>query len=195
MTETPQFILKSERLGFGPLRSDLAETYARWMNDLRVTRTLAAPCLPMTLEKEQGWLDGALVSGNEAVFTMYLLDTMQPIGNVGLHDIDVDSRTADFGIVIGEVESWGHGLGTEAARMMVQYGFDVLGLHNIQLKFYATNPGGMKAYERAGFKHIGARRQAKRIGRELVDEHIMDILSTEVEPSDLHTLMHQGIPR
>lgn len=195
MTDTPPLILKSQRLGYGPIRSDLVDTYARWMNDLRVTRTLAAPCMPMSAEKEQQWFDGASVTSSEAVFTMYVLDTMQPIGNIGLHDIDPESRTASFGIVIGEVDAWGHGYGTEGTRMMVHYGFDVLGLHNIQLMCYANNPGGLKAYERAGFKHVGVRRQAKRSGRELLDEYIMDIISTEVEPSDLHLLMQQGARR
>lgn len=195
MTDEPLLILKSDRLGFGPIRSDLVDTYARWMNDLRVTRTLAAPSMPMSAEKEQQWFDGAAVTSSEVVFTMYVLESMQPIGNTGLHDIDPVSRTASFGIVIGEVDAWGHGYGTEAARMMVQYGFDVLGLHNIQLMCYANNPGGLKAYERAGFKHVGVRRQAKRAGRVLLDEHIMDILSTDVEPSDLHNLMQQGSPR
>jgi RimJ/RimL family protein N-acetyltransferase len=189
----PQLILRSNRLGYGPIRSDLLDIYARWMNDLRVTRTLSSNRLPMTLEREKQWFDGASVTNSEAVFTMYVLENMRPIGNVGLHDIDRDSRTAEFGIVIGEVDEWGKGYGTEAAMMMVRYGFDILGLHNIQLRCYAHNPGGLKAYERAGFKYVGVRRQAKRIGRQMVDEHIMDILSTEVEPSDLNLLVQQGL--
>jgi RimJ/RimL family protein N-acetyltransferase len=192
MEQPPVLILRSRSLGFGPLRGDLTDTYLRWVNDLRVTRTLSVPCTPHTREWEERWLQGALVSDSDAVFTIYELDSMRPIGNVGLHDIDHGSGTAEFGIVIGEIDAWGQGYGTEAARMMVHYGFDVLGLHNIQLEVYAVNAGGIKAYERAGFKRIGVRRGAQKFGRERVDVLFMDITAEEVEPSDLHQLMQSG---
>lgn len=193
MTDQPIIILRGERIGLGPIREELLETYARWMNDLRVNRTLAVGSLPLTVEKERAWFESASVRDGEAMFTIYILDSMRPIGNIGLHDIDPDSRTADFGIVIGEVDAWGQGYGTEATRLIIQYGFDVIGLHNIQLLCYANNPAGLRAYEKAGFRHVGSRRQARRVGREWVDEHIMDILSTDVEPAGLHRLMQDGV--
>jgi diamine N-acetyltransferase len=188
----PLLLLRGERIGFGPLRHDLLETYTRWVNDLQITRTLALPCLPHTVEKQEKWIQGALGRDDDVLFTVYILETMRPIGNVGLHDIDHDSGSADFGMLIGEKDIWGQGYGTEATRLAVSYGFDVLGLHNIQLETYGNNPGAIKAYERAGFKHIGVRRGAKRIGRQRVDIYMMDILAEEVEPSDLHRLMQTG---
>lgn len=192
MEVDPLILVRGDRLGFGPLRSDLIDTYSRWVNDLAVTRTLSLPCLPHTREKQEQWLAGALVSQDDVIFTMYVLDDMRPIGNIGLHDVDHDSGSADFGIVIGERDAWNKGYGTESTRMMVSYGFDVLGLNNIQLETYGNNPGAVKAYERAGFKLVGARRGAKRIGRERVDIVIMDVLANEVEPSYLHRLMQTG---
>jgi len=188
----PLLLLKGERIGFGPLRSDLLETYTRWVNDLQVTRTLALPCLPHTVEKQEKWIQGALVSDDDVIFTIYILESMRPIGNIGLHDIDHESGSADFGMLIGERDVWGQGYGTEATRLAVRYGFDVLGLHNIQLETYGNNPGAIKAYERAGFRHIGVRRGAKRIGRQRVDIYMMDILADEVSPSELHRMMQTG---
>ena len=192
MPDEPLILLKGERIGLGPLRRDLLDTYTRWVNDMRVTRTLNLPSRPHTFEQQVQWVDKALVSATDIIFTIYILESMQPIGNVGLHDIDHDSGTAEFGILIGEVDAWGMGYGTEATRLIVSYGFDVLGLHNIDLECYGNNPAGVKAYERAGFKHVGRRRGAKKIGRERVDIIIMDILASEVEPTDLHHLMQTG---
>lgn len=192
MTEEPLIQIRGERVGLGPLRSDLLETYLRWVNDLSVSRTLALPSRPHTVEMQQRWLEGALVNQDDVIYTIYLLDTMRPIGNIGLHDIDHGSATADFGILIGEVDTWGKGYGTEATKLILGYGFDVLGLHNIQLECYGNNPAGVKVYERAGFKHVGVRRGAKRIGRERVDIIVMDILASEVEPANLHDLMQNG---
>lgn len=192
MDTPPIFVLRSERLGFGPLRSDLRDTYLRWVNDLRVTRTLSLPSHPHSAEWEDAWLQGALVSESDVIFTMYELESMRPIGNIGLHDIDHDSGTAEFGIVIGEVDAWGHGYATEATRLIVGYGFDVLGLHNLQLEVYGHNPAGIKVYERAGFRQIGARRGAKKVGRERVDVIFMDVTADDIEPGGLHRLMQTG---
>jgi hypothetical protein len=38
--DTPDFIVAGERVALGPLRRDLASTYARWMNELEVRRGL-----------------------------------------------------------------------------------------------------------------------------------------------------------
>lgn len=190
MTTEPILLLRGTKLGLGPLRRDLLDAYVRWVNDLRVTRTLGMPCLPYTREKQEAWLNGALVNTSDTIFTIYELSTMRPIGNTGLHDIDYASGTAEFGILIGETDAWGKGFGTEAATLMVSYGFDVLGLHNIYLQAYSNNPAGLKAYERAGFRRIGVWREAKKIGRSRVDVILMDIVTCDVEPSALAGLMH-----
>lgn len=196
MNETvidPIIIIRGEKVGLGPMRKDLLETYTRWVSDLRVTRTLGIPNIPMTVEREQGWLDSALTSA-EPLFTIYELASSRPIGNTSLADIDHASGTATFGLLIGETAAWGKGFGTETARLMLNYGFDVLGLHNIDLQVFAHNPGGVKAYEQAGFKKIGIRRGARKVGRERYDIIYMDAVADEIEPSPLHGLMQTGRP-
>lgn len=190
MMSEPTLVMQGTTLGLGPLRRDLLDTYVRWVNDLRVTRTLGMPCRPYSREKQEAWLNQALVNTRDSIFTIYDLSTMRPIGNTGLHDIDHDNGTAEFGILIGETDTWGKGFGTEATRLMVGYGFDVLGLHNIYLQTYSNNPAGLKAYERAGFRRIGVRRGAKKIGRIRFDVILMDIVADDVEPSALAGVMH-----
>ena len=187
----PILIIRGQHVGLGPMRSDLLETYQRWVNELQVSRTLGIPSIPMTVEREQAWLNDALTS-QDPLFTIYELTTMRPIGNTGLHDIDHGSGTATFGLLIGETDIWGRGYGTETTRLMLNYGFDVLGLHNIDLQVFAHNPGGIKAYERAGFRKIGVRRGARKVGRKRYAIVHMDAVADEIEPSPLHNLMQTG---
>ncbi|MDQ4044305.1 MAG: GNAT family N-acetyltransferase [Chloroflexota bacterium] len=182
-------IVQGQLVGLGPLRRDLSPVYQRWVNDVRVHRTLALPGLPISLEAEMDWLDGALKS-RDAIFTIYELATMRPIGNTGLHAIDHADGTAEFGIVIGEPDVWGKGYGTESTRLLLGYGFDVLGLHHIRLEVYANNERAWRAYERAGFRRAGVLRQAKRIGRERFDVILMDVLADQFPHSHLHEMMH-----
>lgn len=182
-------IIRGELVGLGPIRSDLVTTYQRWMNDLHVTRTLAIPSRPMTTEREQQWADGAVMS-SEPTFTIYSLEDMRPIGNTGLTNIDEDHGTCYFGIVIGERDAWGRGYGTETTRLMLQYAIDVLGFQNVTLTVHADNPRGIRAYERAGFRKAGVRRNALQVGRRRVDEIIMDATPDDIQPSFLDRIMH-----
>lgn len=182
-------LLRGPRLGLGPPRRDLLPLYQRWMNDLRVIRTLGAPRLPLSAEAEAGWLERALTS-REPIFTIYELSTLRPIGNADLRDVDHAHGTAEFGLLLGETDVWGRGYGTEATRLMLYYAFDVLGLHNVQLVVYASNPGALRAYERAGFKRVGVRRGAHKAGRRRYDAIIMDAVADDIAPSALDAVMH-----
>lgn len=181
--------LRGAALGLGPLRRELTPVYQRWMNDLRVTRTLSAPLRPVSFEAEAAWVAGALVS-DEPVFTIYELATMRAIGNTGFHNVDLEHGIAEYGLLIGETDVWGRGYATAVTRLMLEYAFDVLGLYNVRLSVFAHNPAGIRAYERAGFKRIGARRGAFKVGRRRYDEIYMDAIADDFEPSGLDAMMH-----
>ena len=182
-------ILRGKSVALGPLRRDLTTLYQRWMNDLRVTRTLAAPSLPVSVEAETTWVDQALL-GSDPIFTIYEEATLRPIGTVGLHDIKCEHGTAEFGLLIGATDVWGRGFGTEVTSLMLSYAFDVLGLHSVQLVVYANNPGALRAYERAGFRRSGDRREALKVGRRRYDAIYMDALASEFAPSAAHDILH-----
>ena len=47
--------------------------------------------------------------------------------------IDRRNRTATFVIFIGETKARGQGYGTETTRLVLDYAFTALGLHNVDL--------------------------------------------------------------
>lgn len=63
--------------------------------------------------------------------------------------------------MIGDTSSRGKGFGTEAVKLACDFGFNALGLHNIILMTSEYNVAGQKAYEKAGFKEMGRRREAR----------------------------------
>ena len=112
-------------------------------------------------------------------FIIYEQTTLRPIGLTELRNISFSNGTADYGILIGEQDCWGKGFGTETTILMLDYGFTILGLHNVMLGTYSYNKRAIRAYERAGFRIIGRRREANRWGENLYNEVMMDCLSTE----------------
>ncbi|HJQ27856.1 MAG TPA: GNAT family protein [Rubrobacter sp.] len=180
-SEQPIINILGELVALGPLRRDLLSLYQRWVNDLGTMRTLGIPPLPMTSEKEQDWYDRQSKAQDDAPFTIYERETLRPIGNTGLHEIDYRNRSATFGIMIGEPDCRGKGYGTETTSLMLDYAFTALGLHNVMLTVFEFNPAGFRAYEKAGFKEFGRRRQCRTTAGKLRDEIFMDCLSSEFE--------------
>jgi RimJ/RimL family protein N-acetyltransferase len=177
----PILNIEGDLVALGPLSRELLPLYQRWINDPGTTRTLALPPHPMTMEKEQDWYDRQSKAEDNAPFTIYEKETLRPIGNTGLDGVDHRNRSATFGILIGEPECRGKGYGTEATRLMLDYAFTALGLHNVMLTVFEFNPAGIRAYEKAGFKEIGRRRECRMMGGKLWDEIHMDCLSSEFE--------------
>lgn len=180
MTDAPPILnIRGERVGLGPLRADLIDLSLEWLNDFDVTRTLAVGNRPFTREAQSAWFSRASV-GEDRIFVIYELSTMRPIGTTGLHQIDPHHRTAEYGILIGERDAWRKGYGTETTRLMVQYAFGALNLHSVYLRVYENNPAGLKAYERAGFRVIGRRRQSVFVDGKPIDVIYMDCVSGDV---------------
>jgi RimJ/RimL family protein N-acetyltransferase len=104
--------------------------------------------------------------------------TGELVGEVVLNEWDEGSSSCNFRTLIGPAGR-GRGLGTEAARLVVGFGFDTLGLHRIELGVHAFNPRARRVYEKVGFVHEGTRREALRFDDTWVDTEVMAVLSSE----------------
>ena len=73
------------------------------------------------------------------------------VGIVRLAPIDAANRSARLGIGILDPARLGQGLGSEATRLALAYGFDRLDLHRVSLTVLADNARAVAAYTRCGF--------------------------------------------
>jgi len=186
----PIITVHGEQVALGPLRRDLVPLYQAWINDLRVTRTLRN--WPMTLDAEFDWYESVAKSRDSVHFTIYEMPSYRPIGNCGFHDIDFAHRTAALGIAIGETDARGKGNGTEAVRLLCDYGFNALNLHSVMLVTYAWNIAGQRAYGKVGFKEIGRRRQSRFADGRYHDDIYYDLLASEFESPVVKRIMRDG---
>ncbi|MEA2525937.1 MAG: hypothetical protein QOF73_3164 [Thermomicrobiales bacterium] len=193
--ESPVINIAGELVALGPLRRDLLPTYQRWINDFTSVRNLALPPGPVSMEAETAWCDGAASGVGDASFTIYERASWRPIGNTGLHAVDHRNRTAEFGILIGEADARGRGFGTEATRLMLDYAFTALGLHNLMLRVHAYNLAGLRAYQKAGFRQFGRRREAVWMGGRLWDVIHMECLASEFTSPVLGQIFVPDQPR
>lgn len=103
----------------------------------------------------------------------------QIIGESVINEIDVDSRCAHFRIALFKSENCGQGIGAEATKMTLQFGFEKLNLHRIELEVFSFNKRAYNAYRRVGFIEEGRMREAELIDGQYYDVIIMGILHNE----------------
>ena len=181
--DAPDYVLEGERVALGPLRKDLADRYRRWVHDLDVRDGILTVGI-YALEAEESWVEDTIAkcagpAPEVASFTIYDVSDGAPVGTASLLAIDWRMRRSMFGIALGERR--GKGLGTDATRLTLDWAFNMLGLHNVMLNVLPANAAAIRAYEKAGFRRIGVRRDALSVMGRRGDEVLMDAVAAEFD--------------
>ena len=156
-------MLKGQKVLFRPVKRSDMPHLLKWFNDPEVIQYLAA-YLPMTEMGEEKWIE-ELGTGRAQSHALFIIEAIEddgnkPIGEVGLANIGPKDHNASFGIVIGEKDYWSKGYGTEAARLIVNYGFEQLNLHRISSGVVSFNERSARMHLSVGFKEEGRQREA-----------------------------------
>lgn len=185
-------MIPGEHIYLGQIQKELTGVYRTWLNNLEISRTLGIindVGLPLTDQDEEEWLDMVRKDNNQTMFTIYERPDGRAIGNTGLSGIRSHNRSAEFGLIIGDPAAHGKGYGTEATRLILDYGFTMLGLHHIWLRCVEFNHAGIRAYQKAGFTEVGRFREAWHAAGQQHDVVLMDILASEFKSPVLQDLL------
>jgi RimJ/RimL family protein N-acetyltransferase len=160
--------LSGQLVDLVPPEAEDAATLARWLNDPAVWVPYVRHW-PTNVETEQQWISSQLSRRDELNFMIFEKSTGQPVGLAGLRSLDAANGTGRLGLLIGEAERRGRGLATEAVKLLVNYGFDYLGLRRVNLSVLADNAAALGLYEKLGFVREGVERKAVLRGGKYVD--------------------------
>ena len=172
-----------ERIYLSPYSVDDVEIYtkwAEWMNDRDVADGFGGFDLNVSLARAKKTIEE--LYGYR--FAIVLKDDDTLIGQISIHDINHLHRNAFIGLVIGEEKYRSKGYGSEAVRLVLDYGFNTLNLHSIMLSVHEDNYAALSCYKKVGFKEAGRRREWVFKNGQYIDKIYMDILAREF--SDLH---------
>lgn len=169
--------LVGDRIYLSPRSTEDYELFTEWLNDFETTDYLGRSGQLTTLESEKEYLEKN--NSPTATFAIVTLDTDKLIGTVSLEDINSINRTATLGIFIGDKDYRSKGYGTEAIKLILEYGFKYMNLNNIKLDLMSFNERALNCYKKCGFKEYGRRRQCKFINGKYYDSISMDILAEE----------------
>ena len=119
--------------------------------------------------------DWAIVRHEDSVF----------LGDAVLNELHEHNASAAFRICLAGPHVFGRGYGTEATGLVVDYAFDVAGLHRVHLEVYDFNPRAQRVYEKCGFIREGLQRDALLWEGQRHDVISMAILATDPRPPRL----------
>lgn len=155
------------------------ERYTKWMNDFEVTDYIGGSSKVVTLTGERMWLEDMAKNRKDISLEIVTLDEDKLIGTISLDGFNMTDRSAVLGIFIGDSDYRSHGYGTEAIKLMLEYGFKYLNLHSIRLDVLDVNERAHKCYLKCGFKDTGCSREQIFLNGKYYDKLHMDILENE----------------
>lgn len=169
--------LIGERIYLSPRNNEDVEKFTEWLNDFETTDYLGRSANITTLDGERQYFEESMNKNYN--FFIVTLEEDKLIGTVSLEQYDFINRTATLGIFIGDKDYRSKGYGTEAIKLILDFGFNYLNLNNIKLNLMSFNERALKCYQKCGFKEYGRRRKCKFINGKYYDSIEMDILAEE----------------
>ncbi len=111
-------------------------------------------------------------------FAIVLKETNRYIGNIGLININAASRKAEITYIVDR-DYMNRGIATEAAAIMLDYGFNKMELNKISGICMSVNPASRRVMEKLGMKYEGTVREDMLKDRVYYDIDILSILRSE----------------
>jgi RimJ/RimL family protein N-acetyltransferase len=174
----PIKFLESERVYLRPVEAEDVDMLYFCLWDTEIRRLTGTKAVFSKQQVKQFW-EAVATDRSRIDLLICLQENQQPIGELSLQEIDYQNRKAIVRIAIFDAEYHGKGYGTEAMRLLLTYGFDVLHLHRIGLDVYSFNARAIQAYKKLGFKQEGVIRDDLFYDGAYHDSILMGVLEDE----------------
>lgn len=143
---------------------------------------------PLSLGGQHAWYAALNQSTTRKLFMVCNCTDGEPIGTIGLDELDFANHSAEIGnLLIGDERNLRKGLATEAASLLLAFCFEHLGLHRVYARVYAHNAASLAVWRRAGLIQEGVLRASQFAAGEYRDVLLLSILADEYAPARRHT--------
>lgn len=174
--------LQTQRLLLRPLEVDDAPQIVKLAGDRRVAATTLNIPHPYGMDIAEDFIYAVrhdMQKKRGYVFAITKQRENKLLGCIGL-TLQRIHMSAELGYWLG-VPYWGKGYTTEAAKRLVDFGFEDLELNRIFAVWFTDNPASGRVLEKCGMKHEGVLRQHLMKWGEFKDAAHCGMLRTEWE--------------
>jgi RimJ/RimL family protein N-acetyltransferase len=174
-------LIYGQKIRLRAIERDDLPRFVVWLNDPEV-RAGISRFLPIGSAEEEHWFEG--LQQEPAYQRPLAIDVREGdrwihIGSCGFFNFNLQARNAELGILIGNKDFWGRGLGTETMCVLLEYAFQTLNLHRVYLRVYQSNTRAGHIYRKLGFLEEGRLRDDAFSAGAYQDTIVMGILGRE----------------
>ena len=148
--------LNTERLVLRPFALDDAPAVQRLAGDREIAKSTLLIPHPYPEGAAEAWIKGHEEPSDNEVFAI-VSHGGEVMGAIGLH-VEHFHQRAEIGYWLG-VPYWGKGYATEAAKAVIGYAFETLGVQRVFAFHFTRNPASGRVLARAGMQREGTMRQ------------------------------------
>ena len=100
-----------------------------------------------------------------------------PLGMIDLFDFDFKHRRAGIGILVKEPDDRLKGYGREALKLLIDYSFKHLDLHQLYCNISEENEASIKLFSNQGFKKIGLKKEWNYVNGSYKNEYLFQLIN------------------
>lgn len=100
------------------------------------------------------------------------------IGMIDIFDFDFKNGRAGIGILIKEPDNRKKGYGGEALKLLIDYSFVHLGLHQLYCNVSDENEASIKLFKNHGFQEIGLKKEWNHVNGSYKNEYLFQLINS-----------------
>lgn len=137
-----------------PLEMNDLDEIMKWVNDPEVIGKFTNFKRPMTRKQEATYLEQIIASEKDQLFAVET-ESGDYLGNIGLHDINYNTRSGRLAIILGNKKYWGKGYAQSTVEGLLEHAFEKYHLHKVWAIVMEPNKKMQHILEKCGFKKEG----------------------------------------
>lgn len=172
-------VLTGSMVTLRELRLSDAPSLLAMLSTEEVSRFISPP--PTTVEGFErfiAWTHNERSAGNYVCFAVVPHGMDTAIGIIQVRQLEPGFATAEWGFAIGS-GFWGTGVFLDAAKIVVDFAFDVVGAHRLEARAAVANGRGNGALRKVGAVQEGVLRKSFLRNGEYLDQTLWTILDDD----------------
>ena len=152
--------IETKRLLLRKLLASDAERIEKLAGDYDVAKTTLNIPHPYPEGSAKEFIETRLRAEEKKIIAAFAVVEKESQLFIGLINLNLSTphNRGELAYWIGK-DYWGKGYGTEAARALIDHGFNLLHLNRIYAAAFISNPGSWRVMEKAGLTYEGTLRQ------------------------------------
>lgn len=171
-------MLTGKKISLRALEPADADLLYEWENNTEIWR-LSNTLTPFSLHTIKRYIDSVqdIYSERQQRLVICIIKSKKPIGCIDLFDYDPLNLRAGVGILISDSDERGKGYASEALKLMINYAFQHLRLHQLYCNIPIDNKPSIKLFKNLGFKTTAKKKDWNNVEGRWMDEYFLQLIN------------------